>query len=332
MPPTSLFPHKARMFESAQMPRRLTARCQLLLTALSLLAGSGEGRAAEAAVPEKPSAVARDCAEAIARLEALGAVTLPMNGSPTLLAVYIRRDADGAGFCNKFIARDWTGSDADLSRMRGLRNIGSINLDLKVKNRRDLQFLTDLPHLKRLSDGLGTICDEDMSLVAQCPALEEFFTIYEITDLGLRRLADAPKLRDVVIFNGCPGFTDAGLESIGRLSHLERLCVGPTKVTDRGLRHLHSLPALRTLVIQGPLITDTGVETLGQIRSLRDVHLFGTKVSESGAATLRSLLPGCKVDLGPTEPSLAPKGPAAVRPEHGPEKVTGVRLEQGEKR
>ena len=54
--------------------------------------------------------------------------------------------------------------------------------------------------------------------------------------------------------------TDAGLEHIKGLPHLEVLLLGGTRVTDRGLKHVSQLGQVRRLELRDTEVTDAGLD------------------------------------------------------------------------
>jgi hypothetical protein len=95
--------------------------------------------------------------------------------------------------------------------------------------------------------------------------------------------------------------TDAVLERLSRLDHIEELDLGGSRaVTDAGLRHLARLPRLRSLTLGGCAIGDAGLAALGTVATLERLLLGWTQVSDAGLAHLA----GCRalemVDLSGT--------------------------------
>ena len=97
-----------------------------------------------------------------------------------------------------------------------------------------------------------------------------------ITDVGLRRLAGAPRLKMLTLFCS-PKVTDAGLEGIERLKHLEIFSLGKPKITDRGLVHFKEMPALKELGLGGS--QGQRVLTLCSSKDLEHVFVVPTTIA-----------------------------------------------------
>ena len=95
--------------------------------------------------------------------------------------------------------------------------------------------------------------------------------------------------------------TDALLERVSRLTHLEALDLGGcAQVTDRGLHHLSRLGALRHLNLAGTAITDNGVEVLRSFPQLETINVSWTAITDMGANWLSTCRNLSRVDLGAT--------------------------------
>jgi hypothetical protein len=125
--------------------------------------------------------------------------------------------------------------------------------------------------------------------------------------------------------------TDAVLERLSRIEHLEELDLGASRaVTDDGLRHLARLPRLRTLQLNGAPIGDRALEALGRIGSLETLGLAWTRITNAGV----SHLAGCErlrlVDLSGTATGdgaiRALRGMPALRHFRSGEQVTDAGL------
>lgn len=81
--------------------------------------------------------------------------------------------------------------------------------------------------------------------------------------------------------------TDAGLESVGKMRHLERLHLENTKVTDAGIAKLGRLTKLEYLNLYGTPVTAAIFEPLGKMRELRKLYLWQTKVDPKAAAAFQ---------------------------------------------
>jgi len=154
-------------------------------------------------------------------------------------------------------------TDADLSRLRGLRHLQSLELR-KTK-------VTDagMENLK----GLGNL----QTLSVEC---------IEVTGAGIEKLKGLTKLRSLTLPEGT---TDRGLECIDGLTELQTLYIAGTKVTDAGLTHLERLAKLQTLGLANTRVTDVGLEHLAKSANLEYLDLMMTRITDAGPARLKGL-------------------------------------------
>jgi hypothetical protein len=83
--------------------------------------------------------------------------------------------------------------------------------------------------------------------------------------------------------------TDAGVESLRRLTALQDLQLAATQVGDKGTTHLRGLVNLTNLDLSGTLITDAGLQNLTDLVHLTSLDLNHTKVTGSGMQSLANL-------------------------------------------
>ncbi len=89
--------------------------------------------------------------------------------------------------------------------------------------------------------------------------------------------------------------TDAGLQNLRGLACLRELDLANTRVTDAGLRHLEKVPSLETLDLTGTQVTDAGLRQLARLPGLRYLDLCQTRVTSEGVARLQVALPCCEI-------------------------------------
>ena len=77
------------------------------------------------------------------------------------------------------------------------------------------------------------------------------------------------------------------LDSIAKITQLERLSLAQTNITDAGMARLQSLKNLRVLNLRGTAIGDAGIEALKSFTHLEDLNLAETQVTDSGIQILR---------------------------------------------
>lgn len=104
---------------------------------------------------------------------------------------------------------------------------------------------------------------------------------------------------------GGSAVSGAGLESVGRLTALERLDLSRTGLVDDDLAALAPLAALVVLNLHGTALGDGALEHLATLPSLRRVYLWDTAVSAAGLAALEARRPDLTVVLGGSLPAAS---------------------------
>jgi hypothetical protein len=82
--------------------------------------------------------------------------------------------------------------------------------------------------------------------------------------------------------------TDKGLESIGRMTDLEKLYIWQgVSVTDAGVAHLAHLKNLEYVHINGSKITDESLVLLSRLPKVRGLSLDGSRFTDAGLARMQ---------------------------------------------
>ena len=97
---------------------------------------------------------------------------------------------------------------------------------------------------------------------------------------------------------GKTSVSDAGLESVGRLTNLKKLHLEKTTVTDDGLAHLTDLTQLEYLNLYGTGVSDSGLLHLSGLTKLRSLYLWQTNVTQEGIIRLKEEIPDLYVNTG----------------------------------
>ena len=71
---------------------------------------------------------------------------------------------------------------------------------------------------------------------------------------------------------------------------------GDTQITDAGLENLQRMQHLQDVSLADTGITDAGLERLQGLKQLVKVDLKGTKVTADGVRKLHAALPHCKIE------------------------------------
>jgi hypothetical protein len=120
--------------------------------------------------------------------------------------------------------------------------------------------------------------------------------------------------------------TDAAVETLAKMTNLERLHLENTKITDAGIAKLGALPNLEYLNLYGTKTTDGGIAKLASAKGLKKLFVWETGVTQAGAKALEGQVPGLKVNVGLSAEEIAkltappPAPPAPAKPAAAPAK------------
>jgi hypothetical protein len=120
--------------------------------------------------------------------------------------------------------------------------------------------------------------------------------------------------------------TDAAVETLAKMTNLERLHLENTKITDAGIAKLGALKNLEYLNLYGTKTTDGGIAQLASAKGLKKLFVWETGVTQAGAKALEGKVPGLKVNVGLTAAEIAkltappPAPPAPAKPAAAPAK------------
>ena len=113
------------------------------------------------------------------------------------------------------------------------------------------------------------------------------FTGPGITDAGMESLAKLTELKRLDLTDSAIG--DETLQAVSQLGKLEAVLLRRTAVTDDGLVALTGLPKLRAVDLRNSNIADAGLDHLAKIKTLVDIQLEKSKVTDAGVAKLKDL-------------------------------------------
>lgn len=195
-------------------------------------------------------------------------------------------------------------SDADLSALRGLKQLTALDLegtqvtDAGLKELKGFEYLTSL-NLKgtRVTDcGLRALADLRRLNDLQLPRVTDatLHTLAEIDLLhalsppgssGGRRPTSANEVRSLTLL-GCPGVTDDGLKAIKKLSHLTSLDLAGLGVTDNGLNEIRCLANLTVLNLYNTRVTAGGLRELRDLKQLATLYLSPDQITNESLGVL----------------------------------------------
>ena len=163
-----------------------------------------------------------------------------------------------------------------------------------------LESLARITTLEDLVLDESNISDTDLKLLSTLTRLKRFsLARTPITDNGLVHLSELPVLTTLIL-NSSYHVTDKGLETLGRMKHLEDVSLLDTTVTLPGLvslsgRHRtlqinspHGVLGDRKLALSGTEITDDGLLRLYNARQLQGVEL-PQRITDRGFRHLHGL-------------------------------------------
>ena len=156
-------------------------------------------------------------------------------------------------------------TDAGMENIKGLRQLGRVEISMTKITDKGVLCLTAVPSLRKL----------------------QLFTNENLTSAMWVNLQCLPQLTDFDA-DTIP-ITDEGLEVLSHLHDLRKLSLGQTGLTDDGVKRLKPLAQLESLELTGSNLTDAGMEQLGAFTKLKSLGLQGTRLTDSGLKPLMSL-------------------------------------------
>lgn len=117
------------------------------------------------------------------------------------------------------------------------------------------------------------------------------------TDANVQQLANLTHLQSLGIWQTRTG--DAALVMLTQLNELETLDVSQTDITDVGLKQIAQLGSIRTLVVGGDRLTDQGLAHLKQMSNLNMLCVVGNQFSTPAKKSLEQSLPETMVVFVP---------------------------------
>lgn len=205
---------------------------------------------------------------------------------------------------------------ATVRRLQDCKKLTSLTLGHRDVTAEELEQLTELPGLRRLTLIHAKLSDEALAALSK-PTVEELrLEDCGLTDERLRHLKGSPKLKNLILerneIDG-PGLrhlarlelqalglefnnlNDETLAHLTQLMTLERLSLSYCRgITDRGLRSgtLQSMKHLKQLGLRGlNQVTDATLDELAEFRHLEHLTIRETKISADGVTRLKQALP-----------------------------------------
>jgi hypothetical protein len=138
----------------------------------------------------------------------------------------------------------------------------------------DFQALGSIPNVTSLSLGMG-FTESSLPLLAGLTDLETFATNgMQVTDQGVKGVAQFRKLKRLAFFHPPRTFTGAGLGQLAVLKDLEDLSVGGSSlVGDEAMASISKIKTLKRLRIWHDGNTNEGVKWLKELPALESLTL-----------------------------------------------------------
>jgi len=145
--------------------------------------------------------------------------------------------------------------------------------------------------------------DADMLSLSAMPDLESLDLSHtRITDEGMLRLKDAPKIRDLNLFYA-EWITDQGMTAIRNWKHLKRLNVRGTRISDGTLEIVSGMTGLESLDVAHTSITDNGLDYLITLVNLKELSLGRGRLTNASLQVLKMLPTITYLDLSGARPA-----------------------------
>jgi eukaryotic-like serine/threonine-protein kinase len=208
-------------------------------------------------------------------------------------------------------------NDAALANLRGLKQLGALDLSGTVVTALGLAVLRELPQLKSLTIHSPRLTDGGLKQLRGLKLEKLFFSSKAVTDAGLTYLEGMP----LTHLNAAGQFTDDGLRKLAGFDNLLFLGVGSDALSDVGLQALPTYrdlvalslygagltdvavarcacrqPKLEVLQLNYFALTEAGLKELAGARGLKRLELGAPKeVPEVGLQALHKELPECAI-------------------------------------
>lgn len=146
-----------------------------------------------------------------------------------------------------------------------------------------MQRLAGLSQLRELHLGANSLEDADLAVLKSLPALEKLEmggSKARYTDAGLEHLKELTHLNWLSVAGTKVG--DVGVRHLAGLVNLNFLALSQSRITDATLPIVAGLPQLSSVHLQANPLTDSGMEQLATSKSLTKISLFHTKITDSG--------------------------------------------------
>ena len=197
--------------------------------------------------------------------------------------------------------------------------VTEIDLRTSLLSGPDVQLLSDVTHLRRLTLGDNDLSGASLAFLVRLRNIEELdLRLTQMTDATLQTLPELHNLRVLVLADN--RITGAGLSCLERtpnveepdvsynnaigpeavhclapLRGLKRLFLRGTRVTSEEVKSISQLPKLEILDLCSTRVSDEAIPILIGCRALKAVGLDGSLVTDEGRTRLQTARPAIKI-------------------------------------
>jgi hypothetical protein len=225
--------------------------------------------------------VQADDAEIVKLLKEKGVMVTESKGTVTAVTV-----SDGAKL-----------TDADFKQLAQLVHLKTLDLNNCLNNER-LALLTNLAELENLQTNVAQVTDEGLKPLAQLKSLRNvkfFHPGKSFSGAGLAYLADLPRLQQLTVA-GSFEFNDEGMAAVARLTNLQEFRTWHVGVTQEGVKKLKELKNLKSLNLGQRLTykppacpTDETLAIVAELKSLEMLQLGEARLTLTALQQLKQL-------------------------------------------
>ena len=182
-----------------------------------------------------------------------------------------------------------TVDDDGLKEISQLTQLKALSLDYLWVSEVGLTTLAALTSLEELNLAKTLVGNEALAVMGQFPRLKKLrISQCQIDDMGLVDLVKVSTLEDLDLSENSQ-ISNAGMESIGKLTSLKKLNLWRDALTDDGVRQLAGLTNLEWLNLDNTQLSDAGLDSLQGMHKLTFLHLGSTSISDAGLPKLTGL-------------------------------------------
>lgn len=197
-------------------------------------------------------------------------------------------------------------TDDEFRQMTRLSHLKMLSLSKGLNDER-LAQLTGLVELEYLQTNLAQVSDEGIKPLAQLKQLKTvkfFHPGKSFSGAGLAHLAELPKLQSLTVA-GSLAFNDDGIAAVAKLTGLKEFRTWHAGGTDAGIKKLKSLKNLKSFYVGQRLAykppacpTDKTIGILVEMKSLESLQLDEARLTFTALHRLKQLPALKKLTLG----------------------------------